>query len=611
MNRPSEKASSKWFTPRRDWTGPRAMGPVDTCYKMLELYLWTFAITGTVGLVAITALNRGAILRNPIFYVAVATVLADWVATLFRGLPFLGRYVTYAVSLFLFEACSSMELGLTPNRPFVLLVLLSSVAFFFGTRKAMGLLLLLVCTHLAIAWGWTRGYLPLFMDGPREAAMYMDFTSGLVWLRVTILSSGMIALVLLLMNYMLRDTQRALRETERAFQRLAVEQESRARAEEARMKAENTARDAQKFDALGRLAAGVAHDVNNALCVVKCYGSLMAEDPNDAASVTDGVAAIRAATANAEQLTHHLLAFSRSDASLKGGVADLADVVRLESKTLGRMLPANIQVTAEVDGAHFVPLGRGSLQEIIMNLAINARDAMPQGGRLELKVAAQTEGNGRRLVSLEIADSGVGIDRETQERIFEPFFTTKASGSGTGLGLSMVYGLVSGAGGSISVASAPGKGTRFSIRLPEMEAAQAITAQPARAGILSSTRCRVLIAEDQPQLLALVEKVLSNEGFPVITAADGDSALAALSVPGSAFGLLIVDAVMPGFPTNLLIERALLTNRDCRVIVANAHASDDVALGEANSGLHYHSLSKPFDVSQLREAVNSVLSRSN
>jgi CheY-like chemotaxis protein len=303
----------------------------------------------------------------------------------------------------------------------------------------------------------------------------------------------------------------------------------------------------------------------------------MAEAPGDQAAVLDAVAAIQAATANAEQLTHHLLAFSRSDASLRVGVADLSEVVRLESKTLGRILPSNIQVTAEAVAPLFVPLSRGSLQEIIINMAINARDAMPKGGRLGLR---------------------------------EPFFTTKPSGVGTGLGLSMVYGLVSGVGGTISVDSSPETGSRFTIRLPEIEAAQARDAASSKSGILSSTRCRVLVAEDQPQLLTLVERVLSNEGFPVIATADGDSALAALSVPGSLFGLMIVDAVMPGFPTNLLIERALSINPGCRVIVSSAHASDDRVLSEISAGARIHSLSKPFDVSQLREAVNVVLSRS-
>ena len=610
MSHPSEHGSSRWFNPRRDWLGPRAMVPVDTCYKMLDLYCRGYSLMCAIGLTALFATDRGAIARNPLFAVTTMFAAANWAGTILRGLPFLLRYGMFVTSLFVTEMSSVLVLGLSPNVPFMLLVMLSSVALFFGTRRALLMLLALFTANIGVAWGWVHGYLPLFMSGPREAAPYLDSTSAIVWFRVSTVASVLIALMLLVMRFLLRDTKRALGEAERALQRLAVEQESRARAEEARMKAEGASRDAQKFDALGRLAAGVAHDVNNALCVVKSYGSLMAEAPGDQAAVLDAVAAIQAATANAEQLTHHLLAFSRSDASLRVGVADLSEVVRLESKTLGRILPSNIQVTAEAVAPLFVPLSRGSLQEIIINMAINARDAMPKGGRLGLRVAAEANGSGGRWVRLDVADTGVGIDKATQERIFEPFFTTKPSGVGTGLGLSMVYGLVSGVGGTISVDSSPETGSRFTIRLPEIEAAQARDAASSKSGILSSTRCRVLVAEDQPQLLTLVERVLSNEGFPVIATADGDSALAALSVPGSLFGLMIVDAVMPGFPTNLLIERALSINPGCRVIVSSAHASDDRVLSEISAGARIHSLSKPFDVSQLREAVNVVLSRS-
>ncbi|MGA7723827.1 MAG: ATP-binding protein [Opitutaceae bacterium] len=577
------------------------MVPVDTCYRMLDMFCWVFAVTGTLASVTVTTINHGMLLHNPIYYAVLAAIVANWVVTIFRGLPFLVRYLTFAIGFSILELGPTLGLGIIPNMALILLVLVTSVALFFGTAKAMWAVGVFFLVHMAIAWGWVNGSMPIFIDRKEDLSAYMDVTSPRVWFRVMITASGLIMTVLYMMRFMLNDTRRALHGAEQALQRLAVEQDGRERAERA-------AREVQKFDALGRLAAGVAHDVNNALCVIKCYSSIMAEKVGDRSVILNGVKAIDVATLNAEQLTHHLLSFSRSDASLKSGISNLADVVRMEAKTLERMLPQSIAVKTDVCDPVFVPLSRGSLQEVIMNMAVNARDAMPEGGALEMKVSLDhgPEGASTGMVRLEIADTGIGIDQATQERIFEPFFTTKPSGSGTGLGLSMVYGLVSGAGGTIAVESAVGKGTRFIIRLPKAEPVEEVE-EASTKKILTETRCRVLVAEDQAQLLALIDRVLTKEEFPVTTSVDGNEAMYALSQPGEPYGLLILDGIMPGSPTAKIIERGLELNRDCRIIVASAHTLDELALRGIRMNEHCHYLQKPFDVDQLRESVNLAL----
>jgi CheY-like chemotaxis protein len=330
--------------------------------------------------------------------------------------------------------------------------------------------------------------------------------------------------------------------------------------------------------------------------------------------VKDAMADIKRATDNAAQLTYHLLAFSRSD-PVKREVVNLAELVLLEAKTLRRLLPADLEVSAESDGPVHVRLGRGQIQEIILNLAINARDAMPRGGRLTLQVAEELRGDsleGRpagRYARLEVKDTGTGMDRNTQAHMFEPFFTTKAPGKGTGLGLAMVYGLVSGAGGWIEVQSTVGQGTTFTIRLPKAEATD-ISVEPPMTAIPNPIRCRVLVADAQPEIRSLVERILVREGFPVIAVATGAEALAAMEGPAARFGLLVIEGIMPVISTSEVIDRALAGNPDCRVIIASSH-QPEVLLQRGIEAGRFGQLAKPFDAGQLRHEVNEVLGKNH
>ena len=610
MSSEAAQVRTSWLQPEHNWKGSRALVPVETCYRILDAFLWISALVGILGLALGYYRAADMLGRNPLFWLVVATQPPLLVAATFRGLPFNLRYGCMAFALACYDLCVAAVLGVTPNVVFFSIVLLSTTSLFFGARAGMTVVVGLVVAQTAIAWGWVTGHLPAFMPSARATQMFMDYTETVVWVRVLVIGVLMQAGLVVLMRFVLADLNEALRQSNNTLQKLAVEQEYRARAEEARLKAELAVRESQKFDALGRMASGVAHDFNNALCVMKGWSSLLLEDTSDPL-VRDAMGDIKRATDNAAQLTHHLLAFSRNDPA-KREVANLAEMVQLEAKTLRRLLPQDIEVSAEAIGPVHVRLGRGQLQEIILNLSINARDAMPQGGRLIFRVrTVETTGpSGQasgKYARFDVIDTGSGMDQATQARIFEPFFTTKAPGKGTGLGLAMVYGLVSGAGGWIDVESVPGRGTTFTLHLPAVAATE-IHMPPPLTAILNPTRCRVLVVDGQPEIRALVERILSREGFPVIAVASGAQALAAMEGPAGRFGLLITEGILPGVSAMEVIERALLVDPDCRVVIASANLPDQLVQRGIESG-SYIPLAKPFDTSQLREAVNEAVGR--
>ena len=209
------------------------MVPVDTCYRMLDMFCWVFAVTGTLASVTVTTINHGMLLHNPIYYAVLAAIIANWVVTIFRGLPFLVRYMTFAIGFSILELGPTLGLGIIPNMALILLVLVTSVALFFGTAKAMWAVGVFFVVHMAIAWGWVNGSMPIFINRKEDLSAYMDMTSPRVWFRVMITASGLIMTVLYMMRFMLHDTRRALHGAEQALQRLAVEQDGRERAERA------------------------------------------------------------------------------------------------------------------------------------------------------------------------------------------------------------------------------------------------------------------------------------------------------------------------------------------------------------------------------------------
>jgi two-component system, cell cycle sensor histidine kinase and response regulator CckA len=324
----------------------------------------------------------------------------------------------------------------------------------------------------------------------------------------------------------------------------------------AQKRLEDQLRQAQKMEAIGRFAGGIAHDFNNLLTVINCYAEMILQELPGDSLLREAASEISAAGRRASELTGGLLTFSRRQI-LQFAALDLNRVIRDLEKMLRRLLGEDVEMTVALGvGLWEVHGDRGQLEQVIMNLAVNARDAMPHGGTLTIETsntpldehyAAEHLGvQPGDYVLLVVTDTGHGMDAKTQTQIFEPFFTTKVPGKGTGLGLATVYGIVKQTGGSISVYSEPGRGTTFKIYLPRLSAKvpaeqRTVAAPlPCRAG-----RETILLVEDEESLRKLTSTMLVRQGFRVLTARNGQEALAICRQEKEAIHAVLSDMVMP------------------------------------------------------------------
>jgi PAS domain S-box-containing protein len=382
-----------------------------------------------------------------------------------------------------------------------------------------------------------------------------------------------------------------------------------------------------KMEAVGRLAGGVAHDFNNLLTAILGYADLLDDGLGAAHPAREDVAEIRRAAERAGMLTRQLLAFSRMQV-LRPRVLDANGVVRETERMLGRLIGADVELrTALAAAPCLVKADPGQLEQVLVNLAVNARDAMPDGGRLLIETAVVeldaiqvrehvTMPPGR-YVRLAVSDSGRGMDATTQARIFEPFFTTKERGKGTGLGLATVYGIVKQSGGWIWVASEPDRGTTFTVYLPRARgAADAAPAEdPAPAephGAAPEGGETVLLVEDEGSVRSLARRVLERGGYRVLAAADGREALAVARAHQGPIPLLLTDVVMPGLTGPRLAVRLRRLRPELRVLymsgyTENALPARAIAPGAPGASRAAGFVQKPFVPEQLARAVRQAL----
>ena len=375
-------------------------------------------------------------------------------------------------------------------------------------------------------------------------------------------------------------------------------------------------RQAQKMEAVGMLAGGVAHDFNNLLTVIMSYSDLLLDDLESTDPRRADLEEIRKAAAGAAGLTRQLLAFSRQQV-LEPQVLDLNAVVTGAGNMLQRLIGDDVGlVTVLAPDLGAVKADPGQLEQVIMNLAVNARDAMPEGGKITVETgnvdldatytAEHTPVSPGPYVLISVSDTGDGMDEETKRRIFEPFFTTKEKGKGTGLGLSTVYGIVKQTGGFIWVYSEPGHGTTFKIYLPRVdeqaEAEQRGTATPQSVHGTET----VLLAEDAGSLRAVARQILQRNGYTVLEAADGKSALDEAAGHEGPIHLLITDVIMPEMSGRQLAERLKDRRPELKVLFVSGYADDAIVRhGILEPGIAF--LQKPFSPESLARKVREVL----
>jgi len=374
----------------------------------------------------------------------------------------------------------------------------------------------------------------------------------------------------------------------------------------------------QKMEAVGRLAGGIAHDFNNLLTIINGRGQLLLKrlPPEDPMGRDLGL--IVKTGDRAAQLTRQLLAFSRKQV-LQPEVLDLnrlvSDLVAMLRRLIGEHIRLDLDLAPSLGWINADP---GQTEQIIMNLAVNARDAMPRGGTLTIRTAdveldpafveryAVVPG---RYVLVEVRDTGHGMDESTRRRIFEPFFTTKPRGQGTGLGLSTVYGIVKQSGGCIAVDSQPGRGTTFSVYLPRLEEPARIVTTPAKPEKVASGTEAVLLVEDEDDLRSLVREALELGGYTVLATRDGDEAIRVSGEYARPIHLLLTDVIMPG-PSGPEAARQITQQRPgMRVLYMSGYTDDAIlANGLLNRKAAY--LAKPFTPDELLTTVRAVLDAS-
>ena len=368
-------------------------------------------------------------------------------------------------------------------------------------------------------------------------------------------------------------------------------------------------RQSQKMEAVGRLAGGVAHDFNNLLTVILGYVAMLREDSAHAAAIAE-LEEIEQAALRAGALTQKLLAFSRKQI-LQPRIINLNEVMTGMEELLRRLIGEDILlVTVPGSGLGRVKADPHQIEQVIMNLVVNARDAMPSGGRIVIEThnteveAGTPQLQPGQYVLISVADTGHGMDEKIVARIFEPFFTTKEAGKGTGLGLSTVYGIVEQSGGTVAVESAPGAGTTFRVYLPMADSTVDYEGAKERAAEPSRGPATVLLVEDEGPVRHLISKTLGGAGYHVLQAASGEDALEMAS-GAQQFDLLLTDVIMPGMTGTELVARLRASHPECAVLFISGYDNEliDRSMLEQTASF----LPKPFAPRALLNRVGELL----
>ncbi len=431
------------------------------------------------------------------------------------------------------------------------------------------------------------------------------------WARVIATYTAVTGATVLCVAYLTSKLESAMLGSQALLDALARESAQRVEALERERALFAQLQQAQKLESVGTLAGGVAHDFNNLLLVILSHVQVMRlRLPGDAHELTESVTAIEGSARRATELTRQLLTFSRQQVADRD-VFDLDAATEHSLTLIRRLLPASIELRFARAGLPLAVLGAPyELDQILMNLCVNARDAMPHGGTLDVTTALQRppgdDGTGPPRASIRVRDSGVGMTPEQRERIFDPFFTTKGPDRGTGLGLSVVHGIVRRWGGTIEVDSAPGAGTTMSVYLPVSERQATTRAREAAAvGALRGDET-VLLADDDARVRLVIETILTDAGYRVLACGDGLEALDRFRAAPEAVDILVTDVVMPRMGGRELCEALNLARPALPCLLCSGYAADTVTPDFLRPGRREF-LQKPFASDELLGRTRALL----
>uniref|UniRef100_Q01ZT7 histidine kinase n=1 Tax=Solibacter usitatus (strain Ellin6076) TaxID=234267 RepID=Q01ZT7_SOLUE len=388
----------------------------------------------------------------------------------------------------------------------------------------------------------------------------------------------------------------------------------------ARLRLEQQLRQSQKLEAVGQLAGGVAHDFNNLLTVIHGYSSMSLDSLAADSPLREPIEEIEKAAVSAASLTRQLLAFSRRNV-VRPQILNLNTVISHMQKMLVRVLGEDVELIMEMGAAlDTIRADPGLIEQILMNLAVNSRDAMPHGGKLILETAnlyLDKEYAGAHLAvktgphaMLAVTDTGSGMSEEIRSRIFEPFFTTKPQGQGTGLGLATVYGIVQQMEGSIWVYSEPGKGTTFKILFPSAEKGELADSAAQPRQVDTRGKEGILLVEDESAVRKFVRALLERQGYTVFEAADSDAAFKIANDPAATFDLLLTDVVMPRMNGPQIAAQIEAVRPGLRVLYMSGYTDRTIHLHD-QIGIHSNFIQKPFTPAGLAQKLRELLTSSS
>ncbi len=388
---------------------------------------------------------------------------------------------------------------------------------------------------------------------------------------------------------------------------------------EALRRSEEQLRQAQKMEAVGRLAGGIAHDFNNLLTVINGYDDLLLDGLDSSYPLRESVVEIKRAAERASALTGQLLAFSRRQI-LSPRLLDLNGLLSNMEVMLRRLLGEDISLAISLGEAlGLIRADPSQVEQVIMNLAANARDAMPRGGRMRIAtencddgipVDPASEPPQGPAVSLVVSDTGQGMDQDTLSHIFEPFFTTKEKGKGTGLGLSIVYGIVTQSGGTIDVSSRPGQGSTFMLRFPRLPRKDIAAAEPERGGVVPGGTETILLVEDEESVRRFTAAILRRSGYTVVEAPGGAEAMRVLSARERLIHGMVTDMIMPAMSGTELARKAIELRPGIRIVFVSGYSEEAILRhGVLEPGTTF--LQKPFTAADLLSNLRRSLDAPN
>jgi signal transduction histidine kinase/ActR/RegA family two-component response regulator len=513
-----------------------------------------------------------------------------------------GLFVGIAVASF----SSMLHAGFqTPNQFLGLMMVILLIALAFGRRAAWGALGLSVLGLIAVAVLFVQ------MTGAGTEPPMVDLRAPQNWLRVILTFVAVTAGTLVCVSYVTSRLESAMLRSEALLDALARESQERLEALEHQRTLFLQLQHAQKLEAIGTLTGGVAHDFNNLLLVIMSHAELIQRRRAHAGGEIDAsVKAIEESARRASDLIRQLLAFSRRQIASERRFA-LDAAVESSLALIRRLLPASIELRF-VPASEPITLSGSQLEldQIVMNLCVNARDAMPGGGVIEVATALVTRADGAAepttYACLCVRDTGTGMPPEHKDRIFEPFFTTKPPERGTGLGLSVVQGIVSHWEGFIEVESTVGHGTQLRVYLPRAEPDAQLAST--EAGPAHSLRGRetVLLVDDEPRVRKVAETILADAGYRVIACADGVEALERFAADPAQIDLVITDTVMPRMGGHELCDAIAVERPELPCLICSGYSPDLVRDGFVGSD-HREFLQKPFSADQLLSSARRLL----